>query len=615
MSLRRRLVLGMAGLLVAGVVTTDLVAYDTVRVSLVGQLDAQLDGAQDRVYGYVTATYLRALAAKDPLAEHDASAWLAELGHPTRPPLAGAIGGAPLEPSGSRGPVLVGRILASHLDPDVYLVVLDASGRVVFRRPSGLPGAPDPPPVLPRHLPVQALPPAPRAGGAHRPYAPERPAFDVGAVGEKGAYYRAEAVALPGGVSVTLVGLGAADATLRGLERIEVLVSIGVVLGLVVLTLWVVGVGLRPLRAMAETAGAIAAGDLSRRVGRVEERGEVGRLARAIDAMLAQIERAFAARTRSEERLRRFVADASHELRTPLTTIRGYAELLKRGVLEEAERARAVERIVAEARRMGTLVDELLTLARLDQGRQLEWRRVALMELAQEAVEAAQVADPDRPIALVAEPAGSAFELEGDPRLLRQVLDNLVGNALEHTPPRTPVTVVLTEDPEHVLVAVRDEGPGLAFEHAARVFDRFYRAHAPRHGGGAGLGLSIVAAVAEAHGGHARVESEPGRGATFVVVLPRRRSPGSPDHGGSDAGADDAAGASAHQQVEAQATIESRVAASFAAVSSSSSSGSEPATIPAPARSSSRSSASTPQRSAIASSPSPEQSAHPVTPA
>ncbi len=279
---------------------------------------------------------------------------------------------------------------------------------------------------------------------------------------------------------------------------------------------------LRPLDEIAATAKAIGDGDLTRRVEPAEPRTEAGRLGLALNAMLGQIEGAFRQRAASEERLRRFVADASHELRTPVATVRGYAELFRRGASDSAEDlAKTMARIESTAVHMGVLVDELLLLADLDEGRPSEREPVDLAELAGEAVEAARAVQPDRPLRLVTGAGGTV--VRGDRTRLRQVVDNLLANVRAHTPPGTAATVTVREDDGTVVVEVRDEGPGLGKEEAAHVFERFYRADPARTRGGtrggAGLGLAIVAAVAEAHGGSARVAAT-APGAAFEVRLP-----------------------------------------------------------------------------------------------
>jgi two-component system OmpR family sensor kinase len=320
---------------------------------------------------------------------------------------------------------------------------------------------------------------------------------------------------------VLLIGapLSDVDSTLHRLLLIELLVTVLVLAAIAALGLWVVGLGLRPLAAIGSTADAIADGDLSRRVDRAESRTEVGRLGLALNAMLGQIESAFRAREASERKLRRFVADASHELRTPLAAVRAYAELFTRGAAERpADLARSMQGITRESERMSLLVDDLLLLARLDEGRPLEREPVALEEVVADAVETAQAVDPDRPIELDADQA----VVVGDRDRLRQIVDNLLSNVRAHTPPGTPVRVSLSRRNGTAEIAVADSGPGLDEEQAAHVFERFYRTDSSRTRarGGVGLGLSIVAAVAEAHGGSVSADARAGEGATFRIELP-----------------------------------------------------------------------------------------------
>jgi two-component system OmpR family sensor kinase len=339
-------------------------------------------------------------------------------------------------------------------------------------------------------------------------------------------HYRAQALTVPQGTLITAIPLNPTDATLSKLLRIELLVSVAVVAALCVLALWTVRRGLRPLDHMTRTAGAIASGDLTRRVETEDEGTEVGRLGTAFNSMLTQIESAFGQKSASEERLRQFVADASHELRTPLTSIRGYAELLRKGVFADQEsRDRALGRIEHEAGRMGGLVDDLLLLARLDQGRPLERRPVDLKRICRDAVDDARAAAPGRPVELVAD--GPVVVL-GDNDRLAQVAHNLVRNALTHTPAGTPVIVTVMVEDQMGVLAVRDRGQGLEQPQAERVFDRFFRGDASRTGQGTGLGLSIVRAIAEALGGRARVTTLPGEGCIFTVEIPLAPSAPSP---------------------------------------------------------------------------------------
>jgi two-component system OmpR family sensor kinase len=320
-------------------------------------------------------------------------------------------------------------------------------------------------------------------------------------------------------IVVAATSLSDVDATLRRLLLIMLLVTAGVLGALAMLGLWVVRLGLRPLDAIGSTAAAIAGGDLSRRVERAEPHTEVGRLGLALNAMLGQIESAFQAKDASERKLRRFVADASHELRTPLAAVRAYAELFTRGADRRPDDlARSMEGITRESERMSLLVDDLLLLARLDEGRRLEQEPVQLEQVVREAVETARMVDPDRPIDLELEHAA----VVGDHDRLRQIVDNLLGNARVHTPPGAPVRVRLMRDDGSALIEVEDSGPGMSADEVDRVFERFYRADGSRsrESGGVGLGLSIVAAVAQAHGGSVGAASESGGGATFRITLP-----------------------------------------------------------------------------------------------
>jgi len=349
----------------------------------------------------------------------------------------------------------------------------------------------------------------------------------VGSVGGSGLHYRVVAMSTPdqSGTTVIALPLREVDQTLHRLLVVEVLVIAGVLLVLAVVAWWMVRLGLRPLDRIGETAGAIAGGDLSRRVSPATRRTEVGRLGLALNAMLARLEEAFSERQASEDRLRRFLADASHELRTPLSSIRGYAELLRTGVAQSpADSRKATARIEQEAARMGVLVEDLLTLARLDEVRDPIRADVDLAELARDTVEDACATAPDRSIGLRAD--GLAVVL-GDPHQLRQVLANLVGNALVHTPPGTPIEVSVTTTVDGACVEVCDRGPGLPTSDADSLFQRFWRADPGRvrGRGGAGLGLAIVAGVVATHGGEVEARTTKGGGATFVVRFPARGEP------------------------------------------------------------------------------------------
>jgi two-component system OmpR family sensor kinase len=337
----------------------------------------------------------------------------------------------------------------------------------------------------------------------------------------------------PAGSMAIALNLQEVDQTVGRLVTIEVVVG-----AIVLFVLWVLGYtairsSLRPLLQVEATAAAIAGGDLTRRVPRAAPRTEVGRLASALNGMLAQIETAFAEREEaaaragaSEARMRRFVADASHELRTPLTVVRGFAELLRQQSAGKEKPGSNVlvasNRIEQAATRMGLLVEDMLMLARLDQQRPLEARPVDLLALGSDAVSEARVAAPDHPVTLTL--TGSAETgppvVLGDEAKLRQVIGNLLSNAVQHTPPGTAVTVSVGTEAGTAVLEVADNGPGLRPEDAARIFERFYRVDTARPTGGAGLGLSIVDSIVTAHGGSVAVRTAPGEGARIRVTLP-----------------------------------------------------------------------------------------------
>ena len=364
--------------------------------------------------------------------------------------------------------------------------------------------------------------------------------------------------------------LGNVSATVGRLVGAELIVGLIILLILTMAVVAVVRANLRPLVDIEETAGEIADGHLNRRVPERDPRTEIGSLGRSLNTMLSQIETAFHAREESEaaahhseERMRRFVADAGHELRTPLTAIRGFAEYYRQrgglvphwdrrapaaptaagaggGVSPEADRAmdgltpedldRLMQRVEKEAARMGLLVEDLLLLARLDQQRPLARQPVDLLSLAGDAVHDARLLAPGRTVDLSVQ-AGAAFLVIGDEPRLRQVIGNLMSNALTHTPDGTPIEVSIgsgTLDPRlpssspAVTLDVTDHGPGMTPEQAHRVFERFYRTDQARTRatGGSGLGLAIVNALVSAHGGVASVRTAPGKGATFRIALP-----------------------------------------------------------------------------------------------
>jgi two-component system OmpR family sensor kinase len=342
----------------------------------------------------------------------------------------------------------------------------------------------------------------------------------------KGSDYRVRAVTAsqrgpePDVVAVIGQSLADVDHTFRQIVVGE-LITAGVVLAaLGLVAYWVLRQGVRPLDEIAEAADAIAAGDLSRRVSHPAASTEAGRVGIAFNRMLSQIEDDIRQRDESEQRLKQFAADASHELRTPLTSIRGYADLWRQGGLQhDGAIDDAMRRIEGESARMGRLVEDLLLLARLDEGIPLQRSPVDLSRIAHDVVSDARVVDPGRPITVEAE---DAVVVIGDDDRLRQVLGNLVTNARTHTPAATPVRVSVRREEGSAIVEVHDDGPGMDDETAQRAFERFYRADKSRSRaqGGTGLGLSIVSAVVNALGGTVRLDSGVGRGTTFSIKVP-----------------------------------------------------------------------------------------------
>ncbi|NUR91333.1 MAG: HAMP domain-containing protein [Nonomuraea sp.] len=347
--------------------------------------------------------------------------------------------------------------------------------------------------------------------------------------GTSGASWRVRAAPLPtGGTVVFARSLAEIDRTSTSVLAIAAVVSAFVLLLLGLAASAVVRLGLRPLTRMESAAGHIARGDFARRIPAPDPHTEPGRLAAAMNVMLDRLHAEIAARTGSESRMRRFLADASHELRTPLTSVRGFAELHRRGGGSADEIMRRIE---DEAARMGVLVNDLLTLAQLDEERPLDLGPVDLLEVAADTIRDARARVPDRQVRL----AGLGDRLApvsvvGDDARLRQVAANLVGNALTHTPPDAAVTVRVGRSGGHAVFEVADTGPGVPPEHVPRLFDRLYRVGRgrSRSDGGAGLGLAIVSAIVRAHGGRVELDTEPGEGAAFRVLLPDSEAAPSP---------------------------------------------------------------------------------------
>ncbi|HZS14502.1 MAG TPA: HAMP domain-containing sensor histidine kinase [Candidatus Dormibacteraeota bacterium] len=478
MSLRLRLLLVLLPLFVVGLVVADVATYTSLQGYLVGRADSQLFGGHQSI----------AL---------DLSGGGGRFGGP---------GGGP------------GGDAVQSLPRLTWAELLDANGNVLSG-PRQL--------VFPNETPDQSNHPD-LPSPLPMPSAAEQPDYlTVGGTGAVG-HYRVLVDNEQGGFLVVAMPIDDVQSTLDHLVLLEVGISGGVTIVLLVATWLLVRRALRPLQRMGATARSIEAGDLSRRVAPADDTTEVGRLGLALNTMLDQLEAAFAERAASEQRLRHFVSDASHELRTPLTSMRGYAELLRRNPDMSAEDiVLAMRRIEDEAQRMGILVDDLLLLARLDQGRPLERNPVDLEAMVRDAVSDARVSDPHRSIAAR---VSAPLVVTGDDPRLRQSLGNLLRNAMVHTPPGTPVEVELRQEGGSAVIDVVDHGPGIPPGNAERIFERFYRADPgrSRDQGGSGLGLSIAAAIVHAHGGTVSVQPTPGGGATFRIALPLR-APAAPE--------------------------------------------------------------------------------------
>jgi two-component system, OmpR family, sensor kinase len=340
--------------------------------------------------------------------------------------------------------------------------------------------------------------------------------------------WRAVSVRGPHGLTTVAIDLSDVQHTVSSLVWLQIGIGVAVLVVVGIASFVVVHGSLRPLSEVEHTAAAIAAGQLDRRVPERDPRTEVGQLSLALNGMLTQLQQAMASSESSaekarssEERMRRFITDASHELRTPLTTIRGFAELYRQGAARDV--SMLLSRIESEASRMGLLVDDLLLLARLDVQRPLEHNRVDLLALASDAVHDGQAIDPERTITMEVLDGPGTPEVLGDEPRIRQVLSNLVVNALQHTPSTADVTVRVGTEGDDAVLEVADTGPGMTPQDASRVFERFYRTDSSRAraSGGTGLGLSIVDSLVRAHGGAVGVTTAPGAGCCFRVTLPR----------------------------------------------------------------------------------------------
>ncbi len=471
--------LGVVVLGALGIVASDIAAQTAFRTFLIAQVDAQLDNVAG-------GSLLRLDRAGIYTERHDETNQKND-----NSPLF-----KPFEP-------------LREVPSDISVTLLDANGTVM----GTLGGSQSPQQI---QALVSGTKPSDVSKLENRPYTLDGKGTGPG--------YRVLARTLPSGTGsvITSVSLAGVEKSINQLRFLFLAVGFIVLIILAVGARRIIGISLKPLTSVEETAEAFARGDFTARLPEARSDTEVGRLTSALNQMLGRIEESFAARVASETRLRRFVADASHELRTPLTAIRGFAELHRQGAIQGEEKtSELIRRIERESIRMSTLVEDLLLLARLDQAREMEAEPVDLKTLLHESVASAKAAGPDHPISL-SMPDNELFVL-GDSHRLHQVISNLLANARTHTPVGTPISITAKQDDSGITIQVSDQGPGLSVEDQTRIFERFYRADPSRvrNGGeGSGLGLSIVDAVMKAHGGKVTVTSELGKGATFTLFFP-----------------------------------------------------------------------------------------------
>ena len=478
-SLRNRLTLGVVLLTAIGFFSASLATQSFLKNYLLTELDSQLSVITSGTFGRIQQS---GIAHEVNEGEH---------GDNAQNPISKGVG-TPL----------------TRIPTSVSLTLLDAQGNVVGGIGGDLNAAP-----ISNYL--TGLLPAEVASHGEKPFTIDAP----------GADFRVIARALPNnaGTVVAAQSLSDLDRTTSRLGYLFALIGLALLLLIALAARTVIKVSLRPLEDAEKTAEEIAAGNLSARMPEANPTTEVGRLVTSLNVMLARIEDAFAVRSESENKLRRFVADASHELRTPITAIRGFSELHRQGaVTGEKETTELIGRIENESMRMGSLVEDLLLLARLDQAREMKSKPVDINKVVEDAVISARAAGPEHPVT-VNSSSDELFTL-GDEVRIYQVVANLLANARAHTPIGTPITVSVTSSNAGVEISVADKGPGLSSEDQKRIFERFYRADSSRvrtGPDGSGLGLSIVDAVMRAHGGSVSVQSTPGEGATFTLVFPR----------------------------------------------------------------------------------------------
>jgi two-component system OmpR family sensor kinase len=511
-SLRLRLLVAVGLIAVVALVVADFATYSALRNSLYNQVDQELAARHFRL----------AVSASGPDCPSPQTTYGSAGPVDNNSGNTGQSGPGPGAPGGGGGGGGGGDF--SNVFGIAYLAVASTNGSVV----DGV--------ECPAYVGTHA----------YQPQLPSSFTFATQSDGSQAAYFTA-ASKTPGGPSfrvlaqkdpnsgdvfVTAVPLTDQDSTLHTLFVTELAVTGAAIVLALIGGWWLVRLGLRPLEDVEATADSIAAGNLDQRVPGADQPTEVGRLARALNVMLERIQSAFDARLRSEARLkdneqhlRQFVADASHELRTPIAAVSAYAELFERYAADNPEDLpRVAAGIRTETARMDRLVNDLLTLARLDEGLPVERTPVELVSLASEAVRTATAVGPEWPVHFS---ATRPVEITGDKDRLRQVVDNLLANVRAHTPPGTPTTVRVEQVGDEAEIVVRDSGPGMPTDEARRVFERFYRADRARtrpHGG-SGLGLSIVSAIVAAHGGTVTADSAPSQGMTVTVRLPSSSAP------------------------------------------------------------------------------------------
>jgi signal transduction histidine kinase len=513
-SLRGRLLLAVGAVALVALVAADVTTYSLLRSFLFTRVDQTLD---------TTFFSVAATLRTRPALPGGSTTTPGSTGAATAGTTGSTSGTGSTSATGAVGAALPGPApldgSLSRLAPGTFVQERTAAGAVVpsIGQAASAPGGRSYSPTLSTH--IAGLGTGSRAPAVY---------FTVSSTQAGGPQFRVRAATVEGGRQLIVAApLGDTVGTLRRLLAVELAVTAAALLAAGLLGWWLVRVGLRPLRAMEQSAEAIAAGEPDQRVAGENDRTEVGRLARALNVMLGRIQVAFAERDAtenelraSEERMRHFVADASHELRTPLAAVSAYAELFERGAdRKEADLGRVMRGIRSESGRMKALVEDLLLLARLDEGRPLAREPVELVGLAAEAMQTARAVGADWPVRLDAD---LPVETTGDRDRLRQVLDNLLVNVRTHTPAGTTATIRVSCSEGCAIVAVADDGPGLDADEAAQVFERFYRADPSRSRahGGAGLGLAIVKAIVTAHGGEVSAGAAAGGGALFTVRLP-----------------------------------------------------------------------------------------------